>query len=271
MDESPGLEMFNRDGSSVEMIGAEHSPGAWRSINGTLGIGLSTAAGPRPSGAGGAASPGQVLRLHVGRRGAGGGPDLGRVRAGGRGRLRITRIDNLWAADGRQRPAVRRGHVERHGGRRHRREVPLLRCDLAWRSTPTILARFARRRRTPHEGRPLIILARSSPTQGMSFLRRRFPRLHYVRFKSPEERDEMNLSIAAELGGIDPVDLASEVALTWPSMVNRAYAAAFEKHALTNPDVLCLSADLTSSCEIDGFRDPSSRPLRSPSAWPNKT
>lgn len=38
-------------------------------------------------------------------------------------------------------------------------------------------------------------------------------------------------------------------------MVSRPYAAAFEKYALANPEVLCLSADLTSSCEIDGFRD----------------
>ncbi|MCL6285927.1 transketolase [Ruegeria sp. 2012CJ41-6] len=38
-------------------------------------------------------------------------------------------------------------------------------------------------------------------------------------------------------------------------MVSRPYEAAFEKHALANPDVLCLSADLTSSCEIDKFRD----------------
>lgn len=38
-------------------------------------------------------------------------------------------------------------------------------------------------------------------------------------------------------------------------MVNRPYAGAFETYALANPDVLCLSADLTSSCEIDGFRD----------------
>jgi transketolase len=38
-------------------------------------------------------------------------------------------------------------------------------------------------------------------------------------------------------------------------IVNRPYAAAFEAHALANPDVLCLSADLTSSCEVDGFRD----------------
>ena len=38
-------------------------------------------------------------------------------------------------------------------------------------------------------------------------------------------------------------------------MVNRPYARAFEDYALRHPDVLCLSADLTSSCEIDGFRD----------------
>lgn len=38
-------------------------------------------------------------------------------------------------------------------------------------------------------------------------------------------------------------------------MVNRPYAAAFESFAAGNPDILCLSADLTSSCEIDGFRD----------------
>ena len=38
-------------------------------------------------------------------------------------------------------------------------------------------------------------------------------------------------------------------------MVSRPYASAFEKFAAGNPDILCLSADLTSSCEIDGFRD----------------
>ena len=38
-------------------------------------------------------------------------------------------------------------------------------------------------------------------------------------------------------------------------MVSRPYATAFEAYAAGNPDILCLSADLTSSCEIDGFRD----------------
>ncbi len=38
-------------------------------------------------------------------------------------------------------------------------------------------------------------------------------------------------------------------------IVNRPYAKAFETFATTRPEVLCLSADLTSSCEVDGFRD----------------
>ncbi|MDR3375689.1 MAG: transketolase C-terminal domain-containing protein [Ancalomicrobiaceae bacterium] len=38
-------------------------------------------------------------------------------------------------------------------------------------------------------------------------------------------------------------------------MVTRPYASAFEAYALAHPEVMCLSADLTSSCEVDGFRD----------------
>lgn len=38
-------------------------------------------------------------------------------------------------------------------------------------------------------------------------------------------------------------------------MVSRPYERAFEKYAMATPEVLCLSADLTSSCEIDKFRD----------------
>ncbi|MDE1991153.1 MAG: transketolase [Rhizobiaceae bacterium] len=38
-------------------------------------------------------------------------------------------------------------------------------------------------------------------------------------------------------------------------IVNRPYAKAFETFASARPEVLCLSADLTSSCEVDGFRD----------------
>src|SRR6185437_2111913 len=38
-------------------------------------------------------------------------------------------------------------------------------------------------------------------------------------------------------------------------LVNRPYAKAFEAFAAARAEVLCLSADLTSSCEVDGVRD----------------
>jgi transketolase len=41
----------------------------------------------------------------------------------------------------------------------------------------------------------------------MSILEERFPRLHYVRFKSEDERARMNVSIAKDLG-VDPIDYA---------------------------------------------------------------
>ncbi|MBK5945542.1 transketolase [Rhodobacter veldkampii DSM 11550] len=192
-----GLEMFNRDGSSVEMIGAEHSPGM-EVHNGTLGIGLSTAAGlawgrKRRGEAGQVCvfmSDGEVQE----------GQTWEAVQAAAH-----HRIDNLWAI----------------------MDVNRQQCDGAMDAVMTVgdiaaklrafgavvaevdahdLAALRQARATPHEGRPLIILAHSSPTQGMAFLRRRFPRLHYVRFKSEAERAEMNAAIAAELG-IAPVDL----------------------------------------------------------------
>ena len=55
-----------------------------------------------------------------------------------------------------------------------------------------------------HIGKPLIILARTSPYKGMKYLKTRFPRLHYVRFKSEEEREKMNNEISKELG-ISPI------------------------------------------------------------------
>jgi transketolase len=38
-------------------------------------------------------------------------------------------------------------------------------------------------------------------------------------------------------------------------IVTRPYGKAFEAFAAGKPEIVCLSADLTSSCEVDGFRD----------------
>lgn len=192
-----GLEMFNKDGSSVEMIGAEHSPGM-EVHNGTLGIGLSTGAG-----------------LAWGRKRRGETGDVcvfmsdGEVQEGQTWEAVQAAahhgIDNLWAlmdvnrqqCDGAMDSVMTVGDIATK-----LRDFGAVVAEVDAHDLPALREAKA----TPHEGHPLIILAHSSPTQGMDFLMRRFPRLHYVRFKSDEERAEMNAAIAAELG-IPPVDL----------------------------------------------------------------
>ena len=193
-----GLEMFNQDGSSVEMIGAEHSPGM-EVHNGTLGIGLSTGAGLA----------------------------YGRKRRGERGRTwvfmsdgevqegqtweavqaaRFHGIDNLYAimdvndqqCDGAMSSVMEVGDIRRKFIEFGAACIEIDGHDInAMRDAVN----------EPHEGQPLIILARTSPYHTMPILEERFPRLHYVRFKSEDERARMNVSIAKDLG-VDPIDYA---------------------------------------------------------------
>ena len=193
-----GLKMFNQDGSSVEMIGAEHSPGM-EVHNGTLGVGFSTAAGlaygRRLRGDTGTTwvfmSDGEVEE----------GQTWEAVQA-----ARFHRIDTVKAimdcndqqCDGAISSVMEIGDIRRKfiefGA--HCVEVDGHDLDAIRQASEE-----------PHEGRPLIILARTSPFRTMPVLEERFPRLHYVRFKSAEERARYNSTIAAELG-VDPVDYA---------------------------------------------------------------
>lgn len=193
-----GLEMFNKDGSSVEMIGAEHSPGM-EVHNGTLGIGLSTGAG-----------------LAFGRR-----------LRGDTGRTWVFMSDGE-VEEGQTWEAVQAARFHGIDSLHAIMDVNEQQCDGAMSSVMEvgdIRAKFTefgavcveidghdldamrQAAEEPHEGRPLIILARTSPFHSMNILEERFPRLHYVRFKSGEERARFNVSIAADLG-IDPVNYA---------------------------------------------------------------
>ena len=186
-----GLEMFNKDGSSVEMIGAEHSPGM-EVHNGTLGVGLSTGAG-----------------LAFGRR-----------RRGETGRVWVFMSDGE-VQEGQIWEAVQASVHLGLDGLHALMDVNAQQCDGAMASVMEVgdmkakltafgahvveidghdLEALRQAAREEHAGRPLIILARTCPYQGMSYLRRRFPRLHYVRFASEAERVEANHAIAAELG-----------------------------------------------------------------------
>ena len=192
-----GLEMFNQDGSSVEMIGAEHSPGM-EVHNGTLGIGLSTAAGLA----------------------------YGRKRRGDTGRTWVFMSDGE-VQEGQTWEAVQACAF-------HGIEVKAImdvndqQCDGAMSSVMEVgdirtkfinfgaacvevdghdLGAIRDAANESHAGQPLIILARTNPFHTMSILEERFPRLHYVRFKSEEERARFNVSIAADLG-VAPIDYA---------------------------------------------------------------
>ncbi|MEL6819611.1 MAG: transketolase [Pseudomonadota bacterium] len=194
--DAAGLEMFNKDGSSVEMIGAEHSPGM-EVHNGTLGIGLSTGAGLA----------------------------FGRKRRGETGQVCVFMSDGE-VQEGQTWEAVQA--CAHHGIDNvwALMDVNDQQCDGAMDSVMEVrdikakfenfgavcieidahdLDAMRQAKATSHEGKPLVILARSSPTKGMAFLQKRFPRLHYVRFKSEEERAEMNVAIAEELG-VEPVN-----------------------------------------------------------------
>ena len=190
------LELFNKDGSSVEMIGAEHSPGM-EVHNGTLGIGLSTGAG-----------------LAMGRKMKGETGDVCVFMSDGELQEGQTwesiqasvhhGIDNIWAmmdvneqqCDGAMKDVMDVGDIAKKIKAFGAKVVEIDAHDMKAMKDA---------RNENHEGVPLIILARSSPYKGMSFLKKRFPKLHYVRFKSEKERSEMNISIAKELG-VKPIN-----------------------------------------------------------------
>lgn len=193
-----GLEMFNKDGSSVEQIGAEHSPGM-EVHNGTLGIGLSTGAGL----AWGRKQKGEPGRVWV-------YMSDGEVQEGQTWEAIQAcahhRIDNLYAimdvnrqqCDGAMDSVMQVRDIQAKMEAFGAKVVAIDGHDLdAMRDAV----------RTPHRGQPLIILANSSPFRGMPSLQLRFPRLHYVRFKREEERAKMNRDIADALG-IAPIDYA---------------------------------------------------------------
>ena len=190
--------MFNQDGSSVEMIGAEHSPGM-EVHNGTLGIGLSTAAG---------LAYGRHLKGDTGKTWV--FMSDGEVQEGQTWEAiqaaRFHNIDSLCAimdvndqqCDGAMDSVMEVGDI-----RRKMIEFGAACVEIDGHD----LEAMRQAANEPHEGRPLIILARTSPYKSMSILEERFPRLHYVRFKSEDERPRFNISIAKDLG-VDPVDYA---------------------------------------------------------------
>ena len=174
-----GLAQFNQDGSTVEMIGAEHSPGL-EVTGGSLGQTLSQA----------------------------GGVALARQRRGETGRvwvfmsdgefqsgqtwealqaLAFYKLDNVGVyvdvngqqCDGRMDEVMNveplKSRLEAFGARAFQVDGH----DLDALAAPADLA---------PNGHPLVVLAYTNPCAGMPLLESRRPKLHYVRFKDEAEK-----------------------------------------------------------------------------------
>jgi transketolase len=95
--------------------------------------------------------------------------------------------------------------------------------------------------------RPTCILCDTNPHRCIEILQKRAPKYHYVRFGSFEEKQEL----AAAGGG----EVAPPEKKEGNGLLSKVHAKNLVSWAKDKPEVVVLSADLTSSTEIDTFRD----------------
>ncbi len=173
-----GLAQFNQDGSSVEMIGAEHSPGM-EVTSGSLAQALSQAIGVALA---------RRLRGETGRTWV--YLSDGEFQEGQTWEamqfLSFYKLDSVGIyvdvngqqCDGTTESVMSieplKARLEAFGAR-------VFQVD---GHDPDALAAPAE---LEPDGRPLVVLAYTDPCRGLDLLRERAPKLHYVRFKGPEE------------------------------------------------------------------------------------
>ncbi len=180
MDEA-GMDAYNRDGSSVEMIGAEHSPGM-EVTTGSLGQGISQASGI----AMGLRLKGDAGRVFVflsdGECQSGEFWEAVQAASFHRQDNLILVIDrNGCQCDGVMGPVM---NIEPFDKRFRAFGCACVRIG---GHDPLALAAALE---TPHEGRPLVVVCDTDPCYQMEFLRARYPKFHYVRFTQPGQWEE---------------------------------------------------------------------------------
>jgi transketolase len=184
-----GLLQFNQDGSSVEMIGAEHSPGM-ELMSGSLGQGLSQAAGIAMA---------RKLRGETGKVWVfmsdgefQSGQNWEAMQAVSHHRLDNIGIIvdvNQQQCDGDMAMVM---EIEPLDKRLEAFGARVVRTD---GHNIELLADLTQLK---PEGRALVILADTNPWEGIELLKARAPKLHYVRFSSEEERK----SYASAISGL---------------------------------------------------------------------
>ena len=249
-----GLSQFNKDGSVVEMIGAEHSPGM-ETMTGSLGQGISQAAGIA----------------------------MARKRKGEKGRVFIFMSDGEFQI-GQTWEALQTMSFHMLDNVIIYVDVNGFQCDGKMCNVMDIepldkrLESFGARvlRVNGHDikrladvgslapdGRPVVVLADTDACRGIEVLKARAPKMHYVRFTSEEEKDRYVTAFQGLSGKeqtpepkVVQTELKPQVKpYAGPEILSRVHAKNFVKWAENKPEVLVLSADLTSSTEIDIFRD----------------
>ncbi len=184
------LEQFNRDGSTMELIGAEHSPGH-EVTAGSLAQAISQAAGIAMA---------RKLRGDTGRVWvfmSDGEFEEGQTWEAFAA-LAYHKIDNLGVyidANAQQCDGLMASvmNIEPLAGRLEAFGANVREVD---GHDPEALAAAGQ---SWCEGKPLVIIARTDPCRDMDLLRQRAPKLHYVRFKSDEERRSYEQALA-EMG-----------------------------------------------------------------------
>ena len=173
------LEEFNRDGSTVEMIGAEHSPGV-ETTTGSLAQAISQAGGialgRRLKG-----EPGRVWVMM-----SDGEFQEGQVWEAVQALVHY-RLDNVAViadvngqqCDGAMDDVMSVGSLAAKLQAFGARVVEVDGHDIEALAAPAELA---------PDGRPLFVLARTDPARGVPLMNERAPNLHYLRFASNEER-----------------------------------------------------------------------------------
>ncbi len=244
-----GLLEFNKDGSSVEMIGAEHSPGM-ETMTGSLGQGISQAAGIA------------MARKRKGEKGrvfvfmSDGEFQIGQTWEALQA-MSFHMLDNVtiyvdvngFQCDGKMctvmdiEPLDKR--LEAFGAR-------------VFRMSGHDIKRLAEAGEVKPDGRPVVVLCDTDAARGLDVLKSRSPKMHYVRFTSEEEKNAYASALEELVGAKASVTKAGageRKAQAGPEILTRVHAKNLVKWAADKPKVLVLSADLTSSTEIDLFRD----------------
>jgi transketolase len=174
-----GLSRFNVDGSTVEMIGAEHSPGM-EVMTGSLGQGISQAAGSALA---------RKLRGERGRNWvfmSDGEMQPGQVWEA-LASMAFYKLDNIgifvdvngYQCDGATESVMRIEPIDK--------KLEAFGCRVRRVDGHAVEELIGAAGRLD-DGRPLAVLCDTRPWQGIEALRERAPRFHYVRFADEQEK-----------------------------------------------------------------------------------